>query len=102
MSMAMAVGMLVIAMLVVMVVTIVVVMIAVMMVIMVMIMMGMIMRGMVMAGVGMNRAFRMGMAAAGIGAAFGIERRLDLDHPRAETFHHFLDDVIAPDAQRFR
>ena len=41
----------------------------------------------------------MGMAAAGIGAAFGIERRLDLDHARAEPLHHRLDDVIAPDPQ---
>ena len=36
---------------------------------------------------------------AGIGAALGIERRFDLDHPRAQSLHHGLDDVIAPDAQ---
>jgi hypothetical protein len=42
------------------------------------------------------------MAAAGIGAAFGIERRLDLDHARAEPFHHCLDHVIAPDPQALR
>ena len=36
---------------------------------------------------------------AGIGAAFGIERRLDLDDARAEALHHRLDDVIAPDPQ---
>ena len=41
----------------------------------------------------------MGVTAAGIGAAFGIERRLDLDHARAEPLHHRLDDVIAPDPQ---
>src|SRR4051812_9502888 len=34
-----------------------------------------------------------------IGAALGIERRLDLDNARAQPLHHFLDDVIAPDAQ---
>jgi hypothetical protein len=39
------------------------------------------------------------MAVAGIGAAFRIERRFDLDHARAEPFHHRLDDVIAPDTQ---
>ena len=42
------------------------------------------------------------MAAAGIGAAFGIERRLDLDDAGPEPFHHRLDDVIAPDPQAFR
>ena len=39
------------------------------------------------------------VAAAGIGAAFGIERCLDLDHARVEPLHHRLDDVIAPYAQ---
>lgn len=34
-----------------------------------------------------------------IGAAFGIERRLDLDHAGTEALHHGLDDVIAADAQ---
>ena len=42
------------------------------------------------------------MAAAGIGAAFGIERRLDLDHAGTKAFHHRLDHVIAPDPQAFR
>ena len=32
---------------------------------------------------GVSVALRMGVSAAGIGAAFGIERRLDLDHARA-------------------
>ena len=41
----------------------------------------------------------MRMAAAGIGATFGIERRLDLDDKRAQTLHHRLDDVITADAQ---
>ena len=40
--------------------------------------------------------------AAGIGAAFGIERRLDLDDARAQPLHHRLDDVIAADAQALR
>src|SRR4029077_4753455 len=35
-----------------------------------------------------------------IGAAFGIERRFERDHARAETLRHRLDDGIAPDAQR--
>ncbi len=42
---------------------------------------------------------RMRVAAAGIGAAFGVERRFDLDHAGAETLHHRLDHVIAPDPQ---
>ena len=42
-------------------------------------------------------AFRCVAMAAGIGPALGIERRLDLDHPRAEPFEHRLNDVIAPD-----
>ncbi len=34
-----------------------------------------------------------------IGAAFGVEWRLDLDDTRAETLHHFLDDMIAANTQ---
>ena len=45
---------------------------------------------------------RMTMRRSGIGAAFGIERRLDLDDARAEPLHHRLDDVVAADAQPFR
>ncbi|MHC2382472.1 hypothetical protein ACVIHA_006870 [Bradyrhizobium liaoningense] len=41
----------------------------------------------------------MRVAGIGIGPAFGIERRLDLDHARAEALHHGLDDVVAADAQ---
>src|ERR1019366_10042859 len=44
---------------------------------------------------------RVRMAAGGIGAAFGIERRLDLDHAGPEPLHHRLDDVIASDPQAF-
>jgi hypothetical protein len=39
------------------------------------------------------------VAAFGIGAAFGIERRFDLDDARAQALDHRLDDVIAPDPQ---
>jgi len=39
------------------------------------------------------------MATAGIGAAFGIERRFDLDDSRPQPLHHRLDDVIASDPQ---
>jgi len=42
---------------------------------------------------------RLRVAAAGIGTAFGVERRFDLDHACAEPSHHGFDDVIAPDTQ---
>jgi hypothetical protein len=41
------------------------------------------------------------MHRVGIGTAFGIERRLDLDHARTEPPHHRLDDMIASDPQAF-
>jgi hypothetical protein len=41
----------------------------------------------------------MRMTGIGIGAAFVIERRLDLDHARTEALHHGFDDVVAADAQ---
>ena len=37
-----------------------------------------------------------------VGAALGIERRLDLDDARAEPLHHRLDDMIAADPQPLR
>ena len=43
----------------------------------------------------------MAVAASRVGPAFWIERRLDRHHPSAETRHHRLDHVIAPDAQPF-
>jgi hypothetical protein len=43
---------------------------------------------------------RMRMTVAVVGAAFGIERRFDLDHPCAQPLRHFLDHVIAADTQR--
>ena len=97
MSMGIAVVMLVLAMLVVVMVTAVMVMIAMIMVVM------MIMR-MIVAGVAMTavvvRVFRMRVSGR-VGAAFGIERRLDLNHARAQPLHHRLDDVIPADAQAF-
>lgn len=42
-----------------------------------------------------------GFMRSGIGAAFGIERRLDLDHLGAEALHHLLDHMVAADAQTF-
>ena len=42
------------------------------------------------------------VAVIGIGAAFGIERRLDLDHARAKPLHHRLDDMVAPYPQAAR
>ena len=44
---------------------------------------------------------RVRMTAAGIGAAFRIERRFDLDHAGAQPPDHRLDHVIAPDPQGF-
>jgi hypothetical protein len=61
----------------------------------------MIVPAMIMCMVVVTRLGRVAMAAAGIGAAFGIERRFDLDHPRTQPLHHRLDDVIAPDPQAF-
>ncbi len=60
---------------------------------------GMGMRGMCMC---MRVGFRRMGVTARIGAAFGIERRLDLDDARAQPLHHRLDDVIAANAQAFR
>lgn len=51
-------------------------------------MVAMIMRVMIMPAV-------MRVATAGISAAFGIERRFDLNHARAEATHHVFDDMIA-------
>ncbi|KQT15011.1 hypothetical protein ASG57_32895 [Bradyrhizobium sp. Leaf396] len=42
------------------------------------------------------------VASIRIRPAFWIERRLDLDHARAEPLHHLLDHVIAADAQGLR
>ena len=60
---------------------------------------GMGMRGMCMC---MRVGFRRMGVTARVRAAFGIERRLDLDDARAQPLHHRLDDVIPADAQAFR
>ena len=60
-----------------------------MMVVIVIAMIGRSVRAVIMAGV----------TAAGIGSAFGIERRFDLDHFCAQPLHHLLDDMIAADAK---
>jgi hypothetical protein len=36
----------------------------------------------------------------GVGAAFGIERRLERDYPGAKTLDHRLDDLVPADAER--
>lgn len=97
MSMGMAVAMLVTTMLammmvVIMVVTVVVVMMRTVIVTAV-IMFGMVVARMIL------RFVR--VTITGIGAAFRIERRFDLDYPRAQPFHHAFDDVIATYAQSF-
>jgi hypothetical protein len=48
---------------------------------------------------GVSVALRMSVAATGIGAAFGIERRLDLDDAGTQPLHHRLDDMVTPDPQ---
>ena len=93
--------MVVVAMLVVVMVVMMMTVITVVMVVIIMatVMMTMIVRRMVMRGVGVGFGSRMRMEGVGISAAFGVERRLDLDHARAQPPHHRLDDVIAPDPQ---
>jgi hypothetical protein len=64
--------------------------------------MGMTVR-MIMRRVVVRLAFRcVRVAAFGIGAALGIERRFDLDHACTQSLHHCLDDMIAPDPQAAR
>jgi hypothetical protein len=57
---------------------------------------------MIMRGVLLTASFGRRMPATLIGAAFGIERRLDLDDPRAEPPQHLRNDVVTPDTQRLR
>src|SRR5262245_64919835 len=85
MSMGVAVVMLVVAMLV-------MVMFAMMMRVVVVMIVRVVMTGMAMAMIVRDIGGR-------VGAAFGIERRLDLDHARAQPLHHLLYHVIPPDAQ---
>lgn len=69
-------------------------MLVIAMTVMVVVMIAMIGCGVRLRIVGMSR-----MPTARIGASFWIERRFDLDHARAETAHHFFDDVIAANAK---
>src|ERR1700740_3409730 len=95
MSMRMAVMMLVTAIVVMM-------MVVAMIMMMVTVIVAMIMAvRMVVTGMRM-RLIRVAMGGAGIGAAFGIERRLDLDNARAQALHHRFDHVIPADAQALR
>ena len=80
------------------VVTVMVVAVVVMMVVMRVIVM--IMRVVSMIMVVVMMIMRAVVVGRGIGAAFGIKRRLDGDQLSAEPARHCLDDMIASDAQR--
>jgi hypothetical protein len=60
--------------------------------------MGMIMRRMIVR----LASRRVCVATTLIGTTFGIEWRFDLDHARAQSLHHRLDDMVAPDTQAAR
>src|ERR1700721_2888657 len=93
MSMGMAVVMVVTTMLV-------MVMMVVMMMIIVVVVMTCVIMGIVVRRVVVRFACRrVCVATTVIGAPFGIEWRLDLDHARAQSLHHRLDDMVAPDTQ---
>src|SRR5262245_17811493 len=82
-------------------VTAMVVMVVIMVVVLAMIMpMATIVR-VVVVGVVMRVSLMPMVMTAGIGAALGIERRLDLDDARAQPLYHRLDDVISANAQGF-
>lgn len=97
MSMGVIVRMIVIAVLVM--VMVVMVMVGVVVLVMVMTVVTVVMMAMIMRGVAARIGFRRMLVSARIGAALGIERRFDLNHPRAQALHHRLDNVIAPDPQ---
>jgi hypothetical protein len=67
----------------------------------VMIMRGMIMRRMIVIAMAVRMIVRM-RVRSGIGAAFGIERRLDLDDAGAKSGHHRFDNMVAANPQAFR
>jgi hypothetical protein len=94
MSMGMAVGIIMIAMLVV--VMMVVMMVVTMVVIGAVMVSATLVRGMTVPHMIMRI---IGVRVAGIGAAFGIERPVDLDQARAQPSQHRLDHMIAADAQ---
>ena len=94
--------MIVVAMLVVMMVVTVVTVVIMLMIAVIVVTVIMLMRGMIVPAMAVRViVFRMRMGR-GIGAAFGIERRLDLDDARAQPRHHRLDDVVATNPQAFR
>jgi hypothetical protein len=98
MSMGMAVVMVVTTMLV-MVMMVVMMMIIVVVVMICVIVAGVIMRMIVRRVVVRFACRRVCVATTVIGAPFGIEWCLDLDHARAQSLHHRLDDMVAPDTQ---
>ena len=108
MSMGMTVVMLVMAMPVMVVMVMIMIMMLVSMIVVAVTAMGMVVMRVALMAVGMMGMDIMGMdimgvavrGSLGIGAAFGIERRFDLDQAGAEPLDHRLDDMIAPDAQR--
>ena len=67
--------------------------------------MAMVMIGMVMGRMSVCRMVmrftgrRVRVTVTGIGAAFRIERRFDLNQAGPQTLHHRFDHVVAPDAQ---
>ena len=96
MSMGMAVMMVMLAMFVVLMIMAVVVSVVMTMIMM---MIGMIVGRMSVRCMVVGVAGRMRVAVTGIGAAFWIERRFDLDQARTQPLHHCFDHVVAPDAQ---
>jgi len=102
MSMGMAVVMVVTTMLVMVMMVVMMMIIVVVVVMTCVIVAGVIMR-MIMRRVVVRFACRrVCVATTVIGAPFGIEWRLDLDHARAQSLHHRLDDMVAPDTQAAR
>jgi hypothetical protein len=67
------------------------------------VMVAMIVATMPMCGMIVTRMFLrfVRVAVCGVGTTFRIERRFDLDHPRAQPLHHVFDDVIAANTQSF-
>ena len=73
---------------------------AVMMMVIVMMLMNCVIMRMIMCRVAVRFARRrVCVATTVIGATFGIEWRFDLDHARAQSLHHRLDDMVAADTQ---
>ena len=94
-------AMLVVVMVVIMMTVVTAVPVIIMLVMIMVMVMTMIVRRMIMSIMAVRVVLGMRMRG-GIGAAFGIEWRLDLDDAGAEPCHHRLDDVVAADAQALR